>query len=157
MRKRIITPVKQGNVCPHVDWLNLDELADVEISSEQTAHPIESALLLDQVSGWRAAEPGKQTIRLIFTQPQALRRIWLNFLENHKERTQEYILQWSGDEGLSFQEIVRQRWNFNLHDASREIEDHQVQLSAVNVLELIIIPDINDQTAIACLQELRLA
>jgi hypothetical protein len=66
-------------------------------------------------------------------------------------------LQWSGDEGLSFQEIVRQRWNFNLHDASREIEDHQVQLSAVNVLELIIIPDINDQTAIACLQELRLA
>ena len=28
-------------------------------------------------SGWRAAGPGTQTIRLLFTQPQRLRRIWL--------------------------------------------------------------------------------
>jgi hypothetical protein len=157
MRKRIISPIQQVNVCPDGDWLNLDELADVEISSEDTAYPIESALLVGQISGWRASESGRQTIRLIFTRPQALRRIWLNFFDNHSERTQEYILQWSGDSGRSFQEIVRQRWNFNLHDARREIEDHQVELVAVNILELIIIPDINDQPATASLQQLRLA
>ena len=110
-RKRIISSTQQSNPCPYLDWLNLESLAVVEISSEDSAHPIESALLPDQVSGWRASELGKQTIRRIFTQPQALRRIWLNFVENHTERTQEYLLHWSADGGRSFREIVRQRWN----------------------------------------------
>ena len=57
------------------------DLAEVEITSEDAAHPIESALLPGSTSGWRAAEPGKQTIRLLFANPQRLRRIWLNFEE----------------------------------------------------------------------------
>ena len=70
MRKRIIAPVQQEATPPDEDWLELEGLAEVEITSEDAAHPIESALLPGPASGWRAAGPGKQTIRLLFNQPQ---------------------------------------------------------------------------------------
>ena len=157
MRKRIITPVQQEAASLDQVWLNMEELADVEITSEDTEHPIESALLPGRASGWRAAEPGKQTIRLLFAKPQRLRRIWLNFVETRTERTQEYVLRWSPDNGRSFQEVVRQQWNFNPQDATSETEDHHVELPAVTVLELIIIPDISGGHAFASLAQLRLA
>jgi len=158
MRKRIITPIQQETVAPDLKWLNLDGLATVEITSEDAAHPIESALLLSGgAAGWRAAGPGEQTIRLLFDHPQRLQRIWLNFVETQAERTQEYVLRWSPDGGQSFQEIVRQQWNFNPQGATSEIEDHHVELAAVTVLELCIIPDISRGEAVAALAQLRLA
>ena len=157
MRKRIIAPVQQKTTSPDLDWLNVEDLAEVEITSEDAAHPIESALLPGQASGWRAAGPGKQTIRILFTQPQRLRRIRLNFVETHTERTQEYVLRWSPDGGQSFREIVRQQWNFSPHGTTGETEDHHVELPAVTVLELSIIPDISGGNAFASLAQLQLA
>jgi len=157
MRKRIIATDQKEKSAPDHDWLNVEELAEVEISSEEEAYPIESALLRGGSSGWRAAVPGKQTIRLLFTHPQQLRRIRLNFMENRTERTQEYVLRWSADGGKSFREIVRQQWNFSPQGATSETEDFQVELPAVTVLELSIIPDINGGSAIASLAQLRLA
>ncbi|MDA3902871.1 MAG: hypothetical protein PF441_05395 [Desulfuromusa sp.] len=157
MRKRIITSVQQETAALDQDWLNLEALAEVEITSEDTAHPIESALLPGRASGWRAEGPGKQTIRLLFVNPQRLRRIFLNFVETHTERTQEYVLRWSSDNGQSFKEIVRQQWNFNPQGATSETEDHHVELPAVTVLELIIIPDISGGNTNASLAQLRLA
>ena len=153
MRKRIIEHQQETGQ----DWLNLEELAEVEITSEDPDHPIESALLPGGASGWRAAGPGKQTIRLLFVHPLRLRRIWLNFVEPVTERTQEYVLRWSPDGGQSFREIVRQQWNFSPQGTSSETEDHHVELPAVTVLELIIIPDIGGKDAIASLAQLRLA
>jgi len=157
MRKRIIAPVQQKTTSPDQDWLNVEGLAEVEITSENAAHPIESALLPGQASGWRAAGPGKQTIRILFAQPQRLRRICLNFVETHTERTQEYVLRWSSDGGQSFREIVRQQWNFSPHGTTDETEDHHVELPAVTVLELSIIPDISGGNACASLAQLQLA
>ena len=157
MRKRIITPVQQETASPDQDWLNMERLAEVEITSEDAAHPIESALLPGRVSGWRAAGPGKQTIRLLFAYPQRLRQIWLNFVETRTERTQEYVLRWSPDGGQSFQEIVRQQWNFSPQGSTSETEDYHVELPAVTVLELSIIPDTSGGSAIASLAQLRLA
>ena len=157
MRKRIITPVQQETASLDQDWLNMEGLAEVEITSEDAAHPIESALLPGRASGWRAAGPGKQTIRLLFANPQRLRRIWLNFVEPRTERTQEYVLRWSPDGGQSFREIVRQQWNFNPQGATSETEDLHVELPAVTVLELSIIPDISGGNAFASLAQLRLA
>ncbi len=139
------------------EWLNVQCLAEVEITSEHISHPIESALLANQGSGWRAAGPGRQTIRIVFTQPQPLRNIWLNFQEPEVERTQEYVLRWSPDRGESFQEIVRQQWNFSPHGSTSETEDHQVDLPAVTLLELSITPDISQGNAFASLAQLRLA
>jgi hypothetical protein len=59
MRKRIIAPVQQEIASSDQDWLNVEGLAEVEITSEDVAHPIESALLPGRASGWRAAGPGK--------------------------------------------------------------------------------------------------
>ncbi|MDX2506806.1 MAG: carbohydrate-binding protein [Gammaproteobacteria bacterium] len=157
MHKRIITPVQQEAAFVDQDWLNIEQLAEVEITSEDADHPIESALLPNQGSGWRAAGPGKQTIRLLFSNPQQLQRIWLNFMETGAERTQEYTLRWSPDGGQSFQEIVRQQWNFNPQGATSETEDHKVDIPAATVLELNIIPDIGGGNARASLAQLWLA
>jgi hypothetical protein len=157
MRKRIIAPIQKETAPRDQDWLNVEDLAEVEITSEDAAHPIESALLPGGASGWRAAGPGKQTIRLLFANPQRLRRIRLNFEEKRIERTQEYVLRWSPDGGQSFREIVRQQWNFSPGGATTQMEDHHVELPAVTVLELIIIPDTSGGNAIASLAQLRLA
>lgn len=157
MRKRIITPADQKTEPPDLEWLNIDGLAEVEITSEDVAHPIEFALLPDQASGWRAAEPGKQSIRLIFDQPQTLQRIWLHFVEDDTERTQEFVLRWSSDGGQSFREIVRQQWNFSPEGTTSETEELHVALTGVTVIELSIIPDISGGDAFASLAQLRLA
>jgi hypothetical protein len=156
MRKRIITPVQQETASPEDDWLNLDELAEVEIKSEDAAHPIEEALLPGG-SGWRAGGPGKQIIRLLFADPQPIRRIWLEFVEARVARTQEYVLRWSADGGESFNEVARQQWNFSPDGSTCETEDHQVELPVVTVIELSIVPDIGGGEAVASLANLRLA
>jgi hypothetical protein len=103
------------------------------------------------------ANPGTQTIRLIFDEPIKLRRIRLVFEDSENTRTQEFVLQWSADGGHSFREIVRQQWNFSSPDSVREVEDYAVDLSAVTVLELIIVPDKSGGAARASLASLRLA
>ncbi|MBL8409233.1 MAG: carbohydrate-binding protein [Candidatus Accumulibacter sp.] len=155
MHKRLIDEDPQLTAA--ADWLKLDELAEVEISSEDARHPIESALLAGAGSGWRAAVPGKQTIRLLFAQPQQLRRIRVRFVETAMQRTQEYLLRWSGDAGQSFREIVRQQWNFSPEGSVTQTEEHRVDLSGVTVLELIITPDVGNEHALASLAELRIA
>ena len=107
--------------------------------------------------GWRAADSGAQTIRLVFDGSQALKRIALVFEETQMERTQEFVLRWSGDYGVSFQEIVRQQWNFSPPNAIRDVEEYQVELSGVNFLELVIVPDISGGSARASLRSLRLS
>jgi hypothetical protein len=157
MRKRIILPDQRELSTPGDDWLNLERLAEMELTSEDVAYPIESALLPGGGSGWRAAGPGEQMIRLLFDEPQRLRRIWLQFVEPVAERTQEYVLRWSPDGGQSYREIVRQQWNFSPQGATSETEDHRVDLSGVTALELRIVPDIRGGPARASLAHLRLA
>jgi len=157
MRKRLITPIPQ-TVRPHDEgWLDLNTAAVVEVTSEDKDSPVESALLSGETQGWRAASPGTQTIRLLFDQPQRLRRISLVFEENETKRTQEFVLRWSPDSGRSFREIVRQQWNFSPPDTVREVEEYQVELSDVTVLELIIVPNNSSGTARASLKSLRLS
>ena len=157
MRKRIVAAVQKDVSPPDQDWLNVECLADVEITSEDASHPIESALLHGGSGGWRAGVPGKQTIRLVFAHPQQLHRIRLTFMEPAAERTQEYVLRFSSDAGQSFREVVRQQWNFSPQGATSETEDHRVELCGVIILELSITPDISGQPAFASLAQLRIA
>jgi hypothetical protein len=127
--------------------------AAVEVASEEKAYPIESALLPheNEPYGWRAANPGTQVIRLIFDEPQTLRRIWLVFEDTENTRTQEFVLQWSPGAGRSFREIVRQQWNFSPPNSMREIEDYTVDLCGVAILEVSIVPDKSEREAWASL------
>ncbi|HBN07410.1 MAG TPA: carbohydrate-binding protein [Cyanobacteria bacterium UBA8530] len=155
MRKRLIS--SENVAAPDGEWLDLERLAEVEITSEDAAYPIESALLLDGGPGWRAASPGEQTIRLVFAEPQRLRRIWLQFIEGDVQRTQEFSLRWSPDKGESLLDIVRQQWNFSPSGATTETEDQKVDIDGVTLLELKIIPNISGGNDRASLAQLRLA
>jgi hypothetical protein len=112
LRKRLITPIPQDALPLDDGWLDLDDAAVVEVTSEENGYPVESALVSGAMRGWRAADSGSQTIRLIFDEPQTLTLISLVFEETETERTQEFVLRWSPDGGRSFREIVRQQWNF---------------------------------------------
>jgi hypothetical protein len=157
MRKRQISPTPPSVPSSPEAWLDVDSVALVEVTSEENGFPIESALLGGENQGWRAACPGTQTIRLIFDEPQYLRRIWLDFKDTENARTQEFVLRWSPDGGDSFREIVRQQWNFSPPESVQEIEDYAVELSAVTTLELVIVPDKSGGAACASLASLRLA
>jgi hypothetical protein len=157
MRKRLISPIPGDRTPLDRDGLDIANFGRVEITSEDEAYPIEGALQLGERRGWRAAEPGPQIIRLLFDQPQRLKRIWLVFEETEHPRTQEFALRWSPDHGLSFREIIRQQWNFSPPMTVRETEDYAVDLTDVTVLELTILPDQGGGTARASLASLRLA
>jgi hypothetical protein len=157
MRKRPITPIPQAGTLHEEGWLDLDSAASVEVTSEEKEYPVEFALVAGEMRGWRAADSGAQTIRLIFDQPQRLERIALVFEETETERTQEFVLRWSPDGGGSFRDIVRQQWNFSPPDTVREVEEYQVDLSGVTVLELVIVPDISRGSARASLKSLRVS
>ena len=157
MRKRLIAPIPQSAPALNEGWLNLDGAAVVEVTSEDNEHPVESALVPGETRGWRAAASGTQTVRLIFDEPQTLKRIALVFEEIQAQRTQAFVLRWSGDGGRSFREIVRQQWNFSPPNTIREVEEYRVELSDVTVLELVIVPDISRGAERASLKSLRLS
>jgi len=157
MRKRIVGPGPRKVSAIEPDWLDLERLAQVEITSEDADYPIDSALIPGTGSGWRAAQSGEQTIRLLFDEPLRLARIHLVFHEGERERTQEFVLRWSSDGGQSYRELVRQQYNFSPPDVAREVEDYDVDLDGVTALELKIVPDISRGSARASLAQLRLA
>jgi len=157
MRKRIIGHGPRDVSAAEQGWLDLERLAQVEITSEEIDYPIESALIPGTGSGWRAAQPGEQTIRLLFDEPLRLRRIHLVFHEDEQGRTQEFVLRWSPDGGQSYREILRQQYNFSPPEAAREVEDYDIDLDSLTALELRIVPDISGGSARASLAQLRVA
>jgi len=156
MRKRFIDRPYDKTALPDPDWLGIEHLADVEVTSEDPTRPIENALLPDRVSGWRAGMPGEQVIRLLFNRPTTIKRIRLQFAEAVLQRTQEYTLRWSAIGPQSFRHIVRQQWNFSPQGSTSETEDHDVDLMAAVMLELNIIPDITGAPATASLIQWRI-
>jgi|SRR5579872_1421872 len=156
MRKRIVTP-PLTTAHPQEDWLDLERAATVEVTSEDKDFPIDASLAIESGQGWRAAQPGTQTIRLVFDEPQDLKRISLVFEENEMTRTQEFVLRAYSNPAGSFREIVRQQWNFSAPTSTREIEEYSVELTDIGLLELTIVPDISGGTALASLKSLRLS
>src|SRR4051812_6045949 len=157
MRKRQIGPVSVAFSTVKSRWIDIEKDATVEVSSEDTAYPIESPLRGEGGPGWRAAEPGAQTIRLLFDAPRRIERIWLLFEEREVARTQEFVLRWSGDRGQTYQDIVRQQYTFSPPGTTREVEDYNVQLAGVTAVELYIVPEIGGGAARASLSEWLLA
>jgi len=139
------------------EWLDLEDVALVEVTSENPNFPIESALAEGEGPGWRAAEKGKQIIRIVFDTPRTLRRIKLEFSETEIERTQEFTLRWSAEAGGRFMEIVRQQWTFSPQGSTSEIEDYKVELENLRILELTLRPDLTSNYAFATLTRCRVA
>ena len=92
MWKSLITPTRQSHRDSDRDWLVLDEVASVEVTSEAEGFPVEGALASDGQQGWRADTPGSQTIRLRFDTPRTIRFIRLVFHELKSAPNQEFVL-----------------------------------------------------------------
>jgi hypothetical protein len=158
VRKQVINKGPKGPSPPEPDWLDMEPVTQVEVTSEEAAHPVESALIPGSGPGWRAEEPGEQTIRLLFDVPQRIRRVRLVFDEQAGPgRTQEFVLSWSPGGEQHYREVVRQQYNFSPPGVTSEVEDYAVDLDGVAALELAIIPDISGGPARASLTQLRLA
>jgi hypothetical protein len=157
MRKRIVSAAADPSSADAPRWLDVERHAEVEVTSEDATSPIESALGAGGGSGWRAADPGPQTVRLRFDQPRRLERIHLVFEERDFPRTQEFVLRWSADGGRTYREIVRQQYNFSPPSTAREVEDYTVELKDVTALELHVVPDISGGESRASLSAWRLA
>ncbi|HXW06857.1 MAG TPA: hypothetical protein VD833_16605 [Vicinamibacterales bacterium] len=155
MNKRI-TPV-DDDARGRPRWLELEDLADVDVSSEEPTSPIEGAFARDAQAGWRAAAPGPQFVRLRFRHPVRLTRLELIFEEPVRMRTQEFVLKWRATGAAKDAEIVRQQFTFAPPGTTREREEYAVDLDHVVALELAIVPDISGGEARATLQKLALA
>ncbi|MEP6668130.1 MAG: carbohydrate-binding protein [Chthoniobacter sp.] len=153
MRKRIDPSISKTLPLHQEGWMDLEASAEVEVTSEDAAHPIEAALLPGEGSGWRAAAPGPQTIRILFDTPTDLRLIHLVFTEETTHRAQEFVLRWSAGDDQPMQEIVRQQYNFT--PISSEVEDYAVDLQRVRRIELEVNPSIGGFGSLAQLTELR--
>ena len=151
MRKRITYPDQDLNRDRSDQyWIDLEQIATVEVTSEDPHFPVDSVFDSVSRSGWRASQKGEQRVRVIFDHPLAVHRIQLHFLEPERERTQEFTLRWSSVEGRQ-KEIVRQQWNFSPAGSTSEIEDYEVNLEDVSAMELVIQPDLTHQEAPATL------
>jgi hypothetical protein len=154
MRKRLITPTPAGAQFERDHPIDVSTTALVEVTSEEKDHPIEGALIPGESKGWRASEPGTQTIRLTFDRPKKLKGISLLFEEKETSRTQEFVLRWSPNLEGSLRQIVRQQWNFSPPNTTTELEEYRVELSDVSVLEMTITPDITGGATRASLNRL---
>lgn len=153
MRKQIVG--KEGVGEPR-NWLDLEALARAELTSEDSAHPVEAALRGDDGFGWRAGKAGTQIIRLLFDEPLRIRRIRLLFRETEQPRTQEFLLRWRPSADADFRQIVRQQYNFSPPGTTEELEEYNVVLDGMTELELTIVPDISGAPVHASLAQLRL-
>lgn len=157
MRKQVIAQEARGERTAEGTFLDLEALARVEITSEDPAHPIESALVPGGGEGWRAATSGPQRVRVFFDEPQRIRRVRVVFEETCAERTQELALSWipAGETAGRF--LVRQQYTFSPGGATREVEEYTFDLEGAAALELEIVPDIGRGAAVASLVSLRIA
>ncbi len=157
MRKSIVSqPTAPASSPSSGQWLDLAQIASVEISSEDAQHPFENALQGGSGGGWRAADPGAQVIRLNFDQPQSIRRIRLEFREDRVQRSQEFAV-FATSATSKRREVVRQQWTFSPGGSAIEVEDYSVDLAAVSTLELEIDPGRHDKQAIASLDSIAIA
>jgi hypothetical protein len=155
--RKIIKGADPESGLEKASWLDVSEIAQVEVTSEDPQYPIESAFAEGNIRGWRASEQGKQTIKLFFDEPQRIRRIWLQFVELEKDRTQQFTLQWSKDKTDALRPLFQQQWNFSPSGSTSQIEDYKVELNGVWMLQLVIDPDIARGPAVATLEKWRLA
>jgi hypothetical protein len=158
MRKRVLdsTPLA-SEPTDGQEWLKLQDLAEVEVTSEADGYPVETAFNFGAGPGWRAASTGIQRIRLVFHQPQSIRRMRLQFNEPRVARTQEFTVRWASRSEEPLEEIVRQQWNFSPGGSTAEMEDYAIDLKGVSILELTIDPDRGASEAFADLADWRVA
>ena len=119
-------------------------LATVLVTSEAPGHPIDHAFDDSRGPGgsrWVAEAPGQQRLALVFDTPQTLRTLTLEVEELETQRTQELAVAISRDGGHTYQELLRQEYNFSPPGTTFEREVWTLGAEGVTHLQLTIKPD----------------
>lgn len=159
MRKRLLTSQPEPSAAT-VERKDIPAIATVLMTSEVADHPIEN--LFDGRGGpggsrWVAAEPGEQTVVLVFDTPQTIRTIGLEIEEREASRTQELQVAISRDGGRTYDELIRQEYTFSPPGTTFERERWSVSVDGITHLRLVIRPDKGDRTRRATLTSLLVA
>jgi hypothetical protein len=124
--------------------LDVERLARVVVTSEDAHHPIENAFDRHRGPGgteWVAAEPGAQSITVVFDEPQNVQSISIEIEEKVFARTQEIEVATGAGDGDVFQVLVRQEYNFSPPNTSFEREKWTVGRAGVSRVRISIRPD----------------
>ena len=157
MRRELVPLIRNTDAASAHNWLELERVVRVEVSSEAEGYPVEGALLNDGQRGWRANEPGIQTIRLLFDHPQTIRVVRVVFKEEESARAQEFVLRWLPEGTDTWKDVVRQQWNFSPPQTAVECEEYKVDLPWAGGFEITICPDISGGDTRASLESLQLS
>ena len=155
MRKQVIGGIEASEI-DGKDWLDLEAIAEVMVSSEAPAHPIENALVGTGSGHWQAAVVGASTITLRFDTPQVFTATRIEFAEAAHERSQEWAISAVFADGTE-RELLRQGWNFSPSGSREQREQYTLSTAPVHSLTLWIDPDRGQNRYPATLQAWRLA
>ncbi len=129
----------------HTGELDIASIAAATVTSEDSGHPLENALD-DQrgpgASQWVAEDRGEQAVVLAFDAPQTVRRVLLEVEERQTARTQRVELLVSRDNEQTYQELLRQEFNFSPPGTTFEREQWTVNAEGITHLQVRITPDI---------------
>jgi hypothetical protein len=159
LRKQIV-PIPSRRPVPLPGEIQIADVATVQVTSEETGHPIDHAFDHHRGPGgtrWVADAPGEQSVTLLFDHPQAIRQIGVEVEELVDCRTQELAVLVSSDGGRTYRELVRQEFNFSPPGTSFERELWSVSEAAVTHLRLEIKPDKGGRIGRATLTSLAVA
>lgn len=137
--------------------IDVTTTATVHLTSEDPTHPIDNVFDHRRGPGgsrWIAAQPGEQTIALVFDTPQSIDRITVEIEELTVSRTQEFTLAVSYDGGQTYGELIRQEYTFSPPGTTFEREEWTVNTQGVTHLRLWIKPDKGGQPCRATLTSL---
>ena len=143
LRKHIVKAPPSLSV-PEPGELDIAATATVQVTSEDSAHPIEHVFDHRRGPGgsrWVAAEPGEQTLLLAFDTPQTIDQIIVEVEEPAVSRTQELWLSVSHDGGQTYRELRRQEYTFSPPGTTFEREAWTVMAAGVTHLQLWMQPD----------------
>lgn len=158
LRKHILT----DRSAMRVSWpgeKDIAALATVSVTSEAADHPIDNAFDGRRGPGesrWMASEPGAQLLLLAFDTPQTIRAMRLEVEELDVSRTQEIHIAVSYDGAQTYQEVLRQEYNFSPPGTTFEREEWSVTAEGVTHLRLVIEPDKGGKPCRATLTSLAL-
>ena len=157
MRKRITPSAGEATSPSGEDWLDLEDVAEVEITSEDPAYPVESALIPAEPQAGGPQSPASR--RSGCALPNRNRCTGSGWSSSSQMLSAPRSSCCAGPRmgGRTMHEVVRQHWNFSPQGSTQQTEDHPVELSGVTILELSIDPDIGGGRAHASLGELRIA
>jgi hypothetical protein len=143
LRKQILSnPSAAG--APRADVKDIPALATVFVTSEAPGHPVD--YLFDASGGpggtrWMAGADGEQTLVLAFDAPQTIRAIGIEAEEPSATRTNVLVISLSGDGGRTYQERIRQEFNFSQPGTTFEREEWAVPAERITHVRVVVQPD----------------